>query len=461
MNNLHNNSPEVNPENRSDFSTQLELFPCQGKKVEVSFHEEHISSDGGLLLLREADLQMGLLRDIASVLKDDRDQRYVGHSLETMLRQRVFQIACGYEDANDCNALKSDPVFKMSAGRLPESGPDLASQPTMTRFENSIGNSELYRVAEVFARHFINSYAKEPPVIILDCDDTNNNTHGDQQLTLFNHYYGEYCYMPLHIYEGFSGKLITCLLRPGRRSKSVAVYSVLSRLIGFIRSHWKNTRIIVRGDSHFASHELMDWAGGQDRLHFITGLAGNAKLKEGVAGKLKTAKELYERKKKKITLYHSFEYKAESWQCYQRVVAKIEYSGLGENLRFIVTDLRDYRTEQLYKLGYCGRGKMELFIKNHKRYLRSDRSSCNRFQANQLRLFLHSAAYVLLHSIQKEVLRGTEYANSTMETMRLKLIKVAARVREIKTRIKIELPKSAPAIPAIVRAFELFTALRC
>ncbi len=458
---LQKDPTEINLENSPDFNTQLDLLSCQGKKVDVSFHDEHISSDGGLLLLRELDHQMGLLHNIASEIKDDRDQRYVGHSLETMLRQRVLQIACGYEDANDCNTLKSDPVFKMSAGRLPQSGADLASQPTMTRFENSVGNGDLYRIAKVFARHFINSYAEEPPLIVLDCDDTNNNTHGDQQLTLFNHYYGEYCYMPLHVYEGLSGKLITCLLKPGRRSKSVKVFSVVSRLINYIRSHWKNTLIVVRGDSHFASHELMDWAEGQEKVHFITGLASNAKLKAKVAGKLKTAKELFERKKKKITLYHPFEYKAESWGCFQRVIAKIEYSDKGENLRFIVTDLRQYRTESLYKLGYCARGRMELFIKNHKRYLRSDRSSCNRFQANQFRLFLHSAAYVLLHTLQKEVLRGTQYANSTMETIRLKLIKVAARVREIKTRIKIELPKSAPAIPIITKSFKMLSVLRC
>ena len=457
MNNLQKNPAENNP----TFPSQLDLFSCQGKKVEVSFHDDHISSDGGVLLLREVEQETGLLQDIASVLKDERDQRYVEHSVETMLRQRVFQIACGYEDANDCNSLKSDPIFKMSADRLPESGSDLASQPTMTRFENAVGNGELYRIAEVFVRHFINSYGEEPPLIVLDCDDTNNNTHGDQQLTLFNHYYGEYCYMPLHIYEGLSGKLITCLLKPGRRSKSANVFSVLNRLIGFIRSYWKKTLIVVRGDSHFASRELMDWAEEQEKLHFITGLASNVKLKTRVAGKLKTAKELFERKKKKITLYHSFEYKAESWGCSQRVVAKIEYSHQGENVRFIVTDLRPYRTKTLYKLGYCGRGKMELFIKNHKRYLRSDRSSCNRFQANQFRLFLHSAAYVLLHTLQNEVLRGTQYAKSTMETLKLKLMKVAARVREIKTRIKIELPKSAPAIPAIVRSFQLFSVLRC
>jgi len=458
---LQNNPPEINPKNDPVFPAQIDLFPCKGKKVEISFHDEHISSDGGLLLLREVEREIGLLHKIASVLQDDRDQRYVDHSLESMLRQRVFQIAGGYEDANDCNTLKSDPVFKMSVGRLPESGLDLASQPTMTRFENSVGNSELYRIGEIFAQHFINSYAEEPPVIILDCDDTNNNTYGQQQFTLFNQYYGEYCYQPLHIYEGFSGKLITCLLRPGRRSKSVEVFSVLRRLIGFIRSHWKNTRIIVRGDSHFASHELMDWAEGQDRLHFITGLSGNAKLKAMMADKLKSAKERFERTKKKVSLFHPFEYKAESWQAAQWVVAKIEYSDQGENLRFIVTDMRHYRAKSLYKIGYCGRGKMELFIKNHKRYLCSDRSSCNRFQANQLRLFLHSAAYVLLHTLQKEVLKGTEYAKSTMETMRLKLIKVAARVREIKTRIKVELPKSAPAIPVLAKSFQLFSALRC
>lgn len=435
------------------------LTPVAAKDIEVSFTAPAISSDGGLLLLKECEQQTGILKAISACLHDERNPSYVRHSFDTMLAQRVFQIAAGYEDADDCDSLKTDNILKLCCGRLPGDR-DLAAQPTMSRFENTPTQRELYRIAEAFVNHFISSYVEEPSVIILDADDTNSNTYGSQQLSLYNDYYGEYCFMPLHIYEGISGKLITTILKPGRRSKNLNVFAILSRIIIKIRSQWKKAKIVVRGDGHFCSHQLMDWCKGADNVHFITGLTGNQVLNKRAETTIESAKKYYEQSKRAVKLYHSFEYKAASWGHYQRVIVKVEVSDMGTNIRYIVTDMREWRTRQLYEMGYCARGAMELRIKEHKTYLRSDRMSCSQFEANQFRLFLHSAAYVLMHTLQTQVLHATEYATATFKTIREKIIKVAAYVKELKTKIKVELPFCCPQIHIFNRSFAIFEVLQ-
>jgi len=438
----------------------FDLAPLKGKTVSVSFTGSDISSDGGLLLLRECDHQIGIIDGISKCLNDDRHPSYVRHSFKELLTQRVFQIAAGYEDADDCDSLRGDDILKICSGKLP-GGADLASQPTMSRFENAVGNKELYGIAEAFLNHFIRSYDQEPPVIILDADDTNSTTYGGQQLSVFNDYYGDYCLMPLHIYEGHSGKLITTILKPGSRSKSVNVFGILGRIVQRLRRVWKHTTIIIRGDSHFCSHQLMDWCVQQkDNVHFLTGLTGNIALNRLAATIIKTTQSHYQQNQKPVKRYHSFEYKAGSWTNFQRVIVKVEVSAKGTNVRYVVTDIRNVRTQQLYENGYCARGAMELRIKEHKLYLKSDRMSCTKFKANQLRLFLHSAAYVLLHTLQTQMLQGTEYATATFKTIREKIIKVAAYVREIKTTIKIEFPASCPQKSVISKCLGLFEAIR-
>jgi len=465
-----NNSSKKQVKNNKKYKIKeepLQLFPISGKKVEISFTGEKISSNGGALLLKEIEYQIGIIKAIASAINDTRDQRYVQHTLINLLKQRVFQIACAYEDANDCDSLKSDPILKICLDKLSDSNPDLASQPTMSRAENTINRSDLYRIAEAFVNHFIKSYDKEPDLIVLDFDDTNNNVHGEQELIDFNGYYHEYCYMPLHIYEGISGKLIATILKPGHRSKGIQILSILKRIIKLIRLHWKNTRIVYRGDSHFTAPEIIEWIDAQDKLHRITGLTGNSRLKEQTERTLKSAENIYKNRKaynlgnKKVKLYHTFYYKAESWKKEQRIVAKVEFGEEGSNIRYIVSDMDRCRAKQLYEEIYCARGKMELFIKEHKTYLKSDRSSCKKFEANQFRLFLHSMAYVLFHSLQNSALKNTEFANSTMQTIQLKLIKTAAIVKELKTKIKIEFPLSCPQKGVFKWAFGFFDALRC
>lgn len=445
-----------------NFSTTLfDLAPVCKKPIELGFTAERVSSDGGLLLLREVERQSGLLKAIANCIGEERHPGYIKHSLHSMLTQRVFQIAAGYEDADDCDTLRDDMILKICADVAPESGNHLSSQPTMSRFENSLSHSELYNIAIAFVDHFIKSYSEEPPVIILDCDDTNSNTYGEQQLSLFNDYYGEYCYMPLHIYEGLSGKLITTILKPGRRSKTADVFSILSRIIVHLRMVWKNTMIIVRGDGHFCSKELMAWVKPQDKVHFLTGLTGNKLLNELARITIDSAENQFKVTGKPVKYYHSFDYAAGSWDGPQRVIVKVEVSEKGTNIRYVVTDIRCVRTKALYEQGYCARGQMELYIKESKTYLDSDRMSCSRFEANQFRLFMHSAAYVLLHTLRSETLRATGCANATMKTIRLRLIKVAAYVKEMKTRIKIEFPKQFPDMEVIGNCLGIFNVLRC
>lgn len=411
-------------------------------------------------MLREVDQQIGLTTALAERISDHRDSRYVQHQFQQVLAQRIYQIGCGYEDGNDCGELRGDPILKMCSGRLPYSDPDLASQPTMSRFENGVSRTDLYRIAECFVEQFMASYAREPEVIILDCDDTNSNTYGGQQLTLFNAYYGEYCYMPVHIYEGLSGKLITTILKPGRRSKATDVFALLRRVIEKLRRQWPDTVIVVRGDSHFCSPQLMEWAQALAKVHFLTGLAGNARLHELAGVTIRSAEQAWQRTGRPVRRYHSFSYKADSWPGLQRVIVKVEVGRRGTNIRYIVTDMWGYRASHLYEKGYCKRGAAELRIKDHKRYLSSDRTSCSRFEANQMRLFLHSAAYVLIHSLQKELLGGTEFATATFKTLQLNVLKVAGWVRELKTKITIEFPHTYPFIGAYGKSLSMLQQLR-
>jgi len=443
-------------EQKSGQQTLFDLSNFGNKKVEVQFTTEQISTDGGLLFLKEVDKNTGLIDKIADCLEDYRHQSYVIHDIKSLLSQRIMQIAAGYEDANDCNDLRNDGVLKICC----EKENSLSTQPTMSRFENNVTTKELYKISHAFVDQFVASYVEQPEVIILDCDDTNAQAYGDQQLTLFNNYYGGYCFMPLHIYEGLSGKLITSILKPGRRSKSADVFGILRRLIEYLRKSWPDTLIILRGDSHFCSREFMDWAEDEDKIGFVTGLSGNQLLNKKTKVTIESAKRGFKANGRPVKRYHSFIYKAGSWTHPQRVVAKVEVNKKGTNVRYIVSNIKCIRTKALYENAYCARGAAELRIKDHKTYLKSDRMSCNSFKANQFRLFLHSAAYVLTHSLQKEALGATEYGKSTMKTIQLKILKIATRVKILRTKVKIEFPLEFPQKKIFENLLLMFGILR-
>jgi hypothetical protein len=438
---------------------KIELSKISNKSVEIDFDGGRITSDAGALFIREVERQIGIMEAVAGCIKDKRDQRYVRQEMETVIRQRVTQISCGYEDANDCNTLRNDPAIKMAAERDPISGDPLASQSTVSRVENSISRKDLVRIGYALADHFIASYEKEPQIIVLDFDDTEDAVHGAQQLSLFNAYYDGYCYQPLHVYEGLSGKLITTILRPGKRTTSKEVVAVLKRLIPRLRLVWKDSIIMFRGDSHFSGPETLQWLEDNDILYVI-GQSKNKVLEKLTQEKLGDARKLYKETKQKVRLFDSFEYKANSWDKARKIVAKVEITKKGENLRYIVSNVKDAQPQQLYDIIYCARGNMENNIKDHKISLKSDRTSCHRFEANQFRLFLHSAAYILMYALRDNVLKGTEFASAQFDTIRLRVLKIGAQVRELKTRIKLHFPTAYPLKALLQKIGGIFKGVR-
>jgi hypothetical protein len=456
----HNSDQPTQGLSPQHVASKLTALDVGEKTVLLNFNGGFLSSDAGALLLREVEDHIGLIRKMAEVIPDSRDARYITHTITDLLIQRVAQIACGYEDADDCDLLREDPIFKMIAGRYPELGNALGSQPTMSRFENSISRTTLYRLARVFADIFIASYAEEPDCIVLDFDDTDDPVHGEQQLALFNTYYKEHCFMPLHVYEGQSGKLVTTILKPGKRAEGKQMLALMTRLITHLRTAWPNTMILVRGDSHFAYPEVMEWIEAQPHGCYLTGLSGNARLKAAVQPIVELAQRSYRLYGDNLTRFYAFQYQADSWNRPRRVVAKIELTDKGLNLRFVVTNIQGLRASTVYKEGYCPRGEDELYIKEHKLYLKSDRTSCSKFEANQFRVFLHSAAYVLLHSLKTNILQHTPFSRASIQTIRLRVLKIGARIREWKTRITVELPTNFPLQDLLRRSFGIVTQLR-
>ena len=330
------------------------------KKIRVDFDSPDISSNGGLVLI--GNMQNSLAWQIGQLIPDSRKKEFIHHTYMEMVSQRIGQILCGYEDANDCNQLRGDSALKMSVGRKP-SDSDLSSQSTMTRLENCVDSKTLYKIGKLFLDEYISSFEKAPKKVIIDGDDTNANTYGSQQLTLFNAYYDEYCYMPMLLFDGLTGKLMLPLLRPGRRNKSLSVARIIQRVVEYLHEHWPNTVIELRGDSHFASHEFMDWAHDKWYVRYLTGLSGNSVLLSMVDKPRRRAENDYRIAQKAedkryetltrlgfrsvrhdrivVRRYYKLEYKAESWKYAQRVIAKIEVSSEGTNIRFVVTKNRN------------------------------------------------------------------------------------------------------------------------
>jgi len=437
----------------------LPLAPVGAKAVALDFDGGRLSSDAGLVLLKDPDEQLGLTQNLAAVLSDPRDPRRVHFTPHDLLKQRVLHIAAGYEDANDANTLRHDPIFKLLLDRLPETGAPLASQPTISRFENRVSRTELSRMALVLVEQFLASYVSPPQLIVLDFDDTEDPAHGEQEQVRYDGYYGGYCFLPLHLYEGLSGRLITTIFK-AKRFTGAQMLAVLTRLVKRLRQAWPHTLLIVRGDSHFAYPEVMQWIEEHPELSYVTGLTSNRVLTELAREVVEQAKRAYARAGGKITRFHSTRYQAGTWSHPRRVVIKVEVSDQGVNTRFVVTDLEHARTKVLYQHIYCARGQAENEIKDHKLYLKSDRTSCHRFEANQFRLFVHSAAYVLLDTLRREVLQTTPRASATMETLQLRLLKLGARVQEFTDWIKISLPSACPVAPVLRRSLTLLACVR-
>lgn len=426
-----------------DTHLPFELPAVARKKVSVAFDGGLLSSDGGVLLLRGVERRLGIAERLAGCMADRRDPTRIDHTLGEMLRLRMFLIAAGYEDADDCDSLRFDPVFKMAVGRAPASGEALCSQPTMSRLENAPSRIEIARMMGAMVDLFCASRARPPAAITLDIDDTPDRVHGQQQLSLFNAHYDERCFLPIHIYEAGSGKPVAVILRAGKTPGGAEVRAIVKHVTRRIRRHWPKVRICWRGDSHYARPEAMDWC-EQNRVDYVFGLAGNEVLR---ARSRAVADDLCVRRAEggqdKRRTWCTFPYAAKSWTGERRVVARLEASPLGLDVRYVVTTLTG-TAKHLYETVYCARGQAENFIKLHKTQLASDRTSCRSPNANQFRLILHTAAYWLLHALRAAAPRRSVRARAEFDTLRLRLIKVAARVVEGAARIRVWLPTACP-----------------
>jgi hypothetical protein len=419
------------------------LPSVMGKPVHVAFDGGRMTSDAGILLLAGVEQRLGVAERLADCIEDPRAPERVRHGLAEMIRYRALLIAAGYPDGNDCDALKSDPAFKMAVGRLPESGADLCSQPTISRLENLPGPVALKRMMAAMVELFCDSFDAAPRRIVLDIDDTEDRVHGGQQLALFNAYYDSRCFQPIHIYEATTAKPVAIILRPGKTPDGAEVTLVLRHVIGHIRARWPAVDIVVRGDSHYARPEAMAWC-ERKRIGYIFGLAGNSVLLRR-AGPLAEDAALgrIDGEADKVRRYGELRYAATSWKTERRVIARVEAGPQGADSRFIVTNLQGL-PRALYEKVYCARGQAENLIKAHKLHLASDRTSCTKATANQFRLLIHTTAYWLLLTLRRLAPRTSFWRDAQFDTLRLCLIKVAGRITEMVTRIKIALPTAYP-----------------
>jgi hypothetical protein len=435
---------------------QLCFPPVGGQTVRADFEGGALSSDFGVLLLRGVDRQIGLTERLAAAIQDKRHQAYIDHPLRDLLAQRIYQIASGYADGNDANSLRRDPVFKLGVERSPlDTAQDLASAPTLSRLEHQIDRKDLYRLTRALVDHFIASYPEPPPAIVLDIDHSDDPTHGQQEFTFYNHYYKNHCYLPLFIFEGTSHALVTAALRPGIRPTGTENAMILVRLLAYLRRHWPHTHILVRGDSHFATPEVIDVLAHRRRTDFVFGLAGNAVLLRHAAPTLQEARRLHHQRgalaqahgqtpPASSRLYDEFVYAAQSWAQPWRVVLKAEVMSAGDNPRFVVTSLEAPTPQMLYEDIYCARGNCENAIKAVKVDLHSDRTSATTFLANAMRLVLACAAYTLHHALRTHTLQHTALAQAQPSTVILTLFKIATQIKQYKDRILLHLPSSCP-----------------
>jgi hypothetical protein len=456
-------------------------FPAVGrKKVEAAFDGGRITSDGGVLLLGPVERHLGIADALARLIADPRNPAFVTHSVSDILRARILAIACGYEDGDDLDVLRADPAFKLACGRLPDSGDDLCSQPTVSRWENMPTLREVMRMTYAMIDVYCASYARPPEEVTLDIDDTCDVAHGNQQLALFHAHYDERCFLPIHVYDAANARPVVVLFRAGKTPSGVEVRAHVRRMVRRIRTHWPNTRITLRGDSHYGRHEVMAWC-EDNGLRYIFGLSGNAVLDQMVEpladdvrvqrAEAQAALTALRRVESPVAVARLREteaqaaavrrhteicYGAKSWKCERRVAARIEATPKGLDIRYVVTNLGGGSAQWLYETMYCARGQMENYIKLHKTQLHSDRTSCRAPLANQVRLLLHTAAYWLLLTVRQAIPKLQPLAVAEFKTLQMRLIKIGARIIETGKRIRIAFAAACPAaelFSGLVRGF--------
>jgi hypothetical protein len=411
--------------------------------LEAAFDGGRLTSDGGLTWLAEVDRDLGLCETIASHVPEWRGTS-VRHSLGTLVRQRIFQIACGYEDQNDADTLRTDPLLKLVCGSLPETGIDLASQPTISRLENAVTTRSCYRIAQALVELYIRQRSKDgaPSRLLLDFDATADPAHGEQEGAYYHGYYKERILHPLLVFDGETNQLITALLRYGNTHASRGALSILKRIVRRLREAWgEGLHIEIRADAGFAVPEIYDYC-EQEGIGYTIGLISNPRLEEIAQDLLERAERESEAKAgEKVRLVSSGSYRALSWDRERRVIYKAEVLEKGTNTRFVVSSRPDDSTK-LYNW-YVRRGEAEGWIKDFKGALKADRLSCHRFTANQFRLLLHAAAYWLLDELRRRLV-AAGVRRMQLDTLRLTLIKIGGRVRELLTKVRLHLASGHP-----------------
>ena len=412
-------------------------FPRVNRRiVEARFDGGDITSDGGVLLLRQADRLTGLSDSIARALSDPRRQASCDHDVPGLVRQRLYAIALGYEDLNDHDGLRQDVALQTAVER----DQWLASASTLCRFENRADRETAWRLHEVLLDQFIASFKRAPKKLILDFDATDDPVHGEQDGRFFHGYYRHYCFLPLYVFCGH--QLLVSYLRPSNIDGAKHSWAILSLLVKRLRQVWPKVRIIFRGDGGFCRWKMLRWCDHHE-VGYIIGLAKNKRLNRLTASLQDEAAACFAATGHKVRWFTDFQYAARSWDGARRVIAKIEHSQHGVNPRYVVTNLEG-DAKQLYDKLYCARGDMENRIKENQLDMFGDRTSCQHWWPNQFRLLLASLAYTLIEAIRRIALKGTELANAYVGTIRLKRFKIGAVILKNTRRIRFLLASGCP-----------------
>ena len=421
-------------------SEPLDFSTLGAKKVRADFLGGRLTTDAGALLLREIADAIGLFDALDDAIPDPRHPVFTVHDQKAMLAQRVIAIALGYEDLNDHQTLRGDPVLQIAAGRAPEPELPLASPPTLCRLENRVDRQALVKIAEVLVDQFVAAHPRPPEHLILDFDATDDLVHGRQEQRFFHGYYDHHCFLPLYVFCG--DELLVAYLRPSDIDACKHARAVLKLLVRKLRAAWPDVKITVRGDSGFCRWRLMRWCDSHG-IGYVLGLAKNKVLERLGRDEIERADRQFRRTGQPQRIFGSFSYAAGTWDRPRRVIVKAEHTAQGANPRFVVANTPG-DPQELYEDVYCQRGEAENRIKEQQLDLFADRTSCHRFLANQFRLLLSSAAYVLVQALRRTALAGTELAEAQVGTIRLKLFKVAARVVVSARRVVFHLASSYP-----------------
>jgi hypothetical protein len=416
--------------------TFLDFPSFDRRRIEANFAGGSVSSDGGLMLLRQADRRLGLTKALDAALPDPRNPVLIVHRQIDLLRQRIYGLAAGYEDLNDHDTLRNDLLWQTAVERDSE----LASSPTLCRLENRADRQSAWQFHKVLVEQFIASHKSAPSELVLDFDATDDRVHGNQEGRFFHGYYGDFCFLPLYVFCG--EQLLVAYLRPSNIDAAKHSAAVLKLLVKRLRTAWPQVKITMRGDSGFCRRRLLNWC-ERNGVHYIVGLAKNTRLNALTASLQAEAKERFAATEEKQRLFCDVQYAAGTWTKERRVIAKAEVTDKGPNPRYVVTNLEG-DAQSLYDQVYCARGEMENRIKEQQLGLFADRTSCSAWWANQFRLLLSSCAYVLMEAVRRIGLQGTELEKAQAGTIRLKLLKIGTVIVRNTRRVRLFFSSAFP-----------------